>query len=194
MSELVLGVKQAGELQDAFRRDPRWTPELVKQLSEGDHLSHVADLLLGRALIQPIGASSSFPLTHPFVHNMTKKGWLLVKDVGFQPPLTSVSYDLVPFIDEGEVVITPGEFAWRASRKAGVNLGQMHAEWFLEHQDQILVGSREHNLIFPGTVWRRPSGGRGVPCISFHHHKWVLGFCWTAPDFNARGRLVRPRE
>jgi len=68
MSDLMLDVDQAGELKAAFRRGGYSNTE-IKQLSEGDILGKVRDVLLGRAEIKLIthtinlGAPPQLPVT-----------------------------------------------------------------------------------------------------------------------------------
>lgn len=53
MSDLMLDVDQASELKAAFRRGD-WTNREIKQLSEGDFLANVRQVLLRKATIVTI--------------------------------------------------------------------------------------------------------------------------------------------
>lgn len=197
MSNLILGVKQAGELQDAFRRDLRWTPELVKRLSQGDLLSQVVDVL--------IGISEIHRLTSRFAHDKTREGWTLVEDVGFEPQLTaSTVLEVVP-AHRLHVVRGPGFYTLENQHQTGWEyfrqtpptkpvLGQMHAEWLMKHVASMLQPIHDCDLLFPGTRWRDSKGDVCIPHLTRYSGAWELRFYSLGAQFGPRVYQPRLRE
>lgn len=177
MSELVLGVKQAGELQDAFRRDERWTHELIKEASAGNNLSRFLDTLLGLAVICPINPASED--TIPFVFDKRWEGWVLVEDVGFTPPLTPDSVlGLAPILDPQWSHIHGDSLIERSRALQNANLGQRHAEFLLKHPGKLdALGRGLHLLVFPGTIWSSAQNRRQyVCCLIRDYVTWNIRF------------------
>ena len=64
------------------------------------------------------------------------------------------------------------------AKKIGTNFGQRHAEFIIEHQNELPESFRGHRLGFPGTLW---TNGRSqwIPWIGYdkEKEKWQLYFC-----------------
>ncbi len=127
-----------------------------------------------------------------FKRDMAKeRGWSIESDVGFNPAIRSIiELGLANFLNDDEQSVSGEELARRA-KLLNANLGQKHAEWLLDHHEEIPEEWRGIYLVFPGTVWRRPDGIRYVPDLSWHGERWRLGFGWLDSSFRSGGRLLR---
>lgn len=127
-----------------------------------------------------------------FKRDMSKEGWTLLQDVS-EPEISVAFLELVPFLREGEQSII-GEVMTERSKELGANLGQRHAEYLLEHQEEIPQEWRSFYISFPGTIWRDPHGYRDIPCLRWSDGGWDLLFRWLGDRWRSDGRLVRPRK
>jgi len=125
---------------------------------------------------------------------MSKEGWTLLEDVEGPAEISAGNLELVPFLKEGERYIEGEELVRRARGELRANLGQRHAEYLLEHQEEIPEEFRKYYLAFPGTVWRDRDGVRYVACLYWRGRRWYPDFYWLARVFASRAGLVRPRE
>jgi len=147
-----------------------------------------------RAALLPDGKSGI--ATPTFKRDMRKEGWKLVEDVEGPDPETALANGLegVTFLKDGEQYVNGEELVRRARGELKANLGQRHAEYWLEHQEAIPEELRSCYLVFTGTIWRARNGDRRVPCLRWGGTRWGLYFSWLAYDFGSDDRLVRPRE
>ncbi len=129
-----------------------------------------------------------------FKRDMTKEaGWTLESDVGFNPAIRSIiELGLVNFLNDDEQSVSGDGLAKRA-KLLNANLGQKHAEWLLDHHEEIPEEWRGVVLVFPGTVWRRTDGHRPVPYLGWIGRRWRLDFHWLDIRLRSGARLVRPR-
>jgi hypothetical protein len=131
---------------------------------------------------------------HYFTYDRRKDGWELVEDVGFAPPFDISKMELVSFLKNGENYINGEEMVRRGRTELKVNLGQRHAEYLLEHQNEIPKEFRKFYPVFTGTIWRCPDGNRRVACLYWDGRQWVLSFRWLGDDWRSYARLPRLRE
>lgn len=129
-----------------------------------------------------------------FACDMTKKGWTLAEDTREPWPISNL--ELVPFLKEGDNRISGKEMVRRSREELNANLGQRHAEFLLEHREEIPKEFRDYFLCFSGTIWRDCSGRRCVPYLYWRISKqwWGLGFGWLVDGFSVHCRLLRPRR
>ena len=108
-------------------------------------------------------------------HDKTVDDWKLIKE-GTKPKKFP-KLELVEFLEKGESYINGEEIIKRAV-KLKADLNQYHAEYLLEHQDEIPEEWREFCIVFPATVWRHRGGRRYVPCLRWDGDRWYLSFDW----------------
>ena len=130
---------------------------------------------------------------HPFVNDRRKDGWELLEDVDFSP-IIAEKLEPITFLRAGENSISGREMVRRAREELRANLGQRHAEYLLEHQQDIPKEFREYYIVFTGTVWRPPGGRLLVACLRWRGEQWVLNFSWLEAAWSSVDRLARPRE
>ena len=147
-----------------------------------------------RAALLPDGKSGI--ATPTFKRDMRKEGWKLVEDVEGPDPETALANGLegVTFLKDGEQYVNGEELVRRARGELKANLGQRHAEYWLEHQEAIPEELRSCYLVFTGTIWRDRDGYRCVPGLAWGGLRWDLDFTWLGRGFRSYARLVRPRE
>ena len=129
-----------------------------------------------------------------FVRDMTKEGWTLLEDMREPWPISAGKLDLVPFLRDRESYTGGEEVVIRARGDLSANLGQCHAEYLLDHQDEIPEEFRKYVLVFTGTIWRDRGSGRGVPCLDWDGKRWCLRFRWLEGVFYSYSRLLRFRK
>jgi len=175
ISSLVKEVRERGGKDEDIHR-------LVTPVGEAT-LNRIADLIV----------NDGKPPIDPFKNDKRGEGWTLLQDVGFNP-IDPVNLELVSFLKAGEQRgIFGEELARRAREELQANLGQRHAEYFLEHQDRIPEEFRKYTLLFPGTIWRDLKGVKHIAMMNWTEtYGWslnilVLGYCEESYH-----RLVRP--
>jgi len=129
-----------------------------------------------------------------FSRDMSKEGWTLLEDEREPWPISIADMELVSFLEEGESYVSGEEMIRRSREELNANLGQRHAEFLLEHQEEIPKEFRECSLIFPRTIWRDRCDCRLVAYLRWCGKRWCLGFGWLGNDFYDSVRLLRPRE
>lgn len=127
-----------------------------------------------------------------FQFDKTKDGWTLLEDVPFDPyDRQLLTPRIIGFLKSGESYVNSDIMRQRA-KEASANLGQRHAEFYLNNQDLIPAECRgRYYLIFPGTVWQDRNGGRDVPFLYWNDDRWYLYFNWLGNDWSSRDHLVR---
>ncbi len=130
-----------------------------------------------------------------FSRDMAKEeNWTLLEDAREPWPISVANMELMPFLKEGENYVGGEEMVRRARKELNTNLGQRHAEFLLEHQNEIPEEFRQYVLVFTGTIWRDRDGDRGVPCLYWLSEQWYLDVDWLENGFSVDYRLPRPRE
>ena len=131
--------------------------------------------------------------TGTFIRDMRKEGWTLLENPTRR--LTSVSsFELVPFLRDGEDPIGGEEMLRCARVELDANYGQEDADFLLKHQVGIPQEFRSYYLVFPATVWRDSYGNRCVPVLGWYGKRWYLSFSWLEYGWYSSDRLVRPRK
>jgi len=153
-----------------------------------DHLDKLADPVWVNATKKFLRKEEAW--LADFSRDMTKEGWTLLGDAREPWPISTADLEPVPFLKEKE-----GEELVRRSREElHANLGQRHAEYLLENQDEIPEELRKFLLVFPCTIWRDRRGNRRVPYLFWGGGRWQLGFDWLGGAFVSVCRLLRPRK
>lgn len=129
-----------------------------------------------------------------FKYDKRKDGWELLEDVVGFNPISPTKLELVSFLKPGEISVGGEEMIRRAREELGANLGQRHAEYLLEHQQGIPQEFRKYCIVFTGTVWRYPDGGRSVADLYWDGLRWILHFVWLGHVWFSSDRLARLRE
>lgn len=99
------------------------------------------------------------------------------------------TYELVPFLKEGESWVSGDTMVARAN-KLGANLGEEDGTLILERQDEIPLEFRgKFCLIF--TAWRGPSYPQGVTYLDWGDVRWARFWVGLDSDWDESDRLVR---
>lgn len=98
------------------------------------------------------------------------------------------TYELVPFLKEGEESISGDEMLKRA-KELGAECGEEDGKYILEHCGEIPESVREYFLIF--SAWRGPGDPRYVACLYWHDSEWDQYWYWLDYRWGGRYRLVR---
>ena len=129
-----------------------------------------------------------------FSRDMSKEGWTLLEDTREPWPISIANMELVSFLKEGESCVGGEELMRRSREELRTNLGQRHAEFLSENQNEIPEEFRKYILVFTGTIWRDRHGYRRVAFLYWLGGPWVLGFSGLECDFGGCCRLLRSRE
>ncbi|OGZ32065.1 MAG: hypothetical protein A3H02_02745 [Candidatus Niyogibacteria bacterium RIFCSPLOWO2_12_FULL_41_13] len=119
-------------------------------------------------------------------------GCNLVEGVGFRH-IKITELEVVSFLRPGEEFISGEEMVVRA-KELGANLSRRHAEYLLEHHDEIPKEFQKYYLVFTGTILSDHSGHRLVPYLYWDGKRWFLSFYWLGHDLYSNYRLVRLRD
>jgi len=148
-------------------------------------LNKIADLIV----------NDGKPPIDPFKNDKREDGWILLQDAGFSP-IDPADLELVLYLRPDERYVFGEELVRRAREDLSANLGQRHAEYFLEHQESIRFDFRPYTLVFTGTIWRNLIGEKHVVYLYWHKGelKWVLDFARLGDAWGREYdyRLVRP--
>lgn len=130
-----------------------------------------------------------------FVHDMArKKRWTLLEDTRDPWPISIGNLELVSFFMDDDGRTIGGEKVVARAVGLNANLGQRHAEYMLEYQNEIPESFRNYVLVFPGTKWRDRQHIRAVPCLKWRGERWHLEFHRLDAYFFSSDQLLRSRE
>jgi hypothetical protein len=124
----------------------------------------------------PSGTATAGKISGAFKNDKAAIGWTLIEDVTEPSSVALDTIELQFIIEEG-----------------GPDLGQRHAEFLLDHPDQISEEFQRLSLIFLGTVWRGPEGNHHVPCLSYYQGAWEITFGILEGGVEARDQMVVPK-
>jgi len=178
MSDLMLDVDQAGELKAAFRRG-NWTNAEIKRLSEGNALTEVRDVILGRAEIKAVEHLIDCD-ADPYI----PEGWKVEEHrkggmVKFNP--TRIEFFLSKQQRKGKVIVG-NELRKELADKPVLNANVL--DWLLKHPHLIPEEwKRDENgntryIFFWGTIYRDPDGDLGVRDLYWRDDRWCWGCSW----------------
>ena len=196
----------------------------VTKIEEGDFLPVNLVIWITNVTIldpQPIKARMRFlqEKINQSMKNLLASGlgkqadMVLVDDVGFVPPITSMNQ--VEFVPLNQVKFVPPSKMedyndFDPGKVLGqiycgeplVKLGQRHAEWMEQHQSEIPAEFQKHLLFFPGTNWKNSGGARFlVPCLRWIYSdvddnlvpqdgKWQIHSCSTDDLYDYRDKKI----
>ncbi len=119
-------------------------------------------------------------------------GWELVRDVTEPESVSADSIEMAPFAEGIEDLI--GEPMVELIMGTPDLLGQRHAEYLLDHQEQIPEEFQRYSLVFPGTIWRSQDQNHQVPCLTCRQGVWDLIFGILEGGFDSRDRIAQVRD
>lgn len=120
-----------------------------------------------------------------------KKEWKLLEDIPFSgEDLTPM---IVRFLSRNGDHISRDKVRQR-TKKLGINLGQRHTEWLLEHQNFIPEEWKEYCLLFLGTIWQDHLGCCFVPSLDWDGESWCMYFRRLDGQWVSDFRLVSSQE
>ncbi len=119
------------------------------------------------------------------------QGWKLIENM--ESLVGTLTLGLGEFLESGESWVG-GEVMRERAKKHNWLLGEIHARALLEQQDKIPAEWRKFFLVFPGTLWRQPGVGLGVPCLGWSGDRWCLRWDGLEDVWNSYDRFVRLRE
>lgn len=99
------------------------------------------------------------------------------------------TYELVPYLKEGESSVTGDTMVERA-QEFNANLGEEDGRFILKHQTEIPEEFRgKFYLVF--TAWRIPSNPQSVACLYWVGYRWCQFWDGLEVDWDEGDRLVR---
>ncbi len=126
-------------------------------------------------------------------HDKSAEGWKLLEDVTEPARVSRETIEAGPFprVDEGLLL---GDEMVALVQEIESKLGQRHAEYLLEHQEQIPEEFQRYSLVFPGTVWLGRDENHHVPCLVWTRRgEWELQFGILEAGVDSNDYLVRAR-
>ncbi len=160
-------------------QDPYGLEQALRNLLTGDN--------------SPAGLLSSSEIDGDFKNDKATIGWTLVQDVTEPASISSDTIELQSIIEEGGPDLLGEEMVEYVEKISSPKLGQRHAEYLLDHLDQIPEAFQRLSLIFLGTVWRGPEGNHHVPCLNFYQGEWEITFGILEGGVEPRDQMVVPR-
>lgn len=188
-AQIVKGLNAS--LKRLEKKDPTRFEELVAKLARLD--DEYATESTPQAQPAPVKSAdaTTLPSSH-FKYDKAKDNWKLKEDVQFAPPdTTNFSLTGVAFLRDGESYTGGEEMVRRDRSEFKCNLGQAAAEWLLENPHLIPIDLRGKALVFTGTIWQCPGGGRRVVYLYWRDVRWILHFRWLDSDWDGRSVLAR---
>ncbi len=141
----------------------------------------------------PTGTAAVQEISGAFKNDKAALGWTLVEDVTEPTTVSSDTIELQAIIEEGGPDLLGEEMVEYVEKITTPKLGQRHAEFLLDHPDQIPEEYQRLSLIFLGTVWRGPEGNHHVPCLSFYQGEWEITFGILEGGVETRDQMVVPK-
>ena len=149
-------------------------------------------LLSGAADAPPVELETVALSEVPLKNDKSGDGWKMIEDVTEPDGITGETIELVTVLEDGGEDLI-GEDMVAHVKEIEAKLGQRHAEYLLDHQEQLPEEFRRFSLIFPGTVWLGREGNHHVPCIAWSQGQWELTFGILEGGVDSRDRLARAR-
>jgi hypothetical protein len=141
----------------------------------------------------PSGTAPAGKISGAFKNDKAAIGWTLIEDVTEPSSVALDTIELQFIIEEGGPDLLGEEMVEYVEKISTPKLGQRHAEFLLDHPDQISEEFQRLSLIFLGTVWRGPEGNHHVPCLSYYQGAWEITFGILEGGVEARDQMVVPK-
>jgi hypothetical protein len=181
--DVVLGVRQACELEDAFRlnryRTRGWTNEKIRRLCESGLLLKVLDVIDGFAEIRLTDFTIDSD-ADPFI----LRGFKLEKHIKggifkFDPAKTLL------YLSEKQKsgVVDGNDFRRELADKPVLNANV--SEYLVAHQELIPKEWMGKLIFFFGTVYRDADGNPYVYFLHWFSRQWERNLCCLNRDFNS---------
>jgi len=179
-NDFAMGVGQAHELEMAMNRVGGWDATLVKQLSTGDNLAWVRNVLKGtweaKEVNHPIDLDAD-----PFIPD----GWQVVeheKGGRFEWNPVNISLYLADGQKDGKSMKRD---ALRQALKVQKVLNANVLDFLLKHPELIPEEWKGKFVFFWGTIYRSSVGDLYVRCLCWGGVGWHWGVDWLGDDWSA---------
>jgi hypothetical protein len=177
-SELSLSLGQAHKLELAMRRVGGWTPELVEQLSTGNKLAEVRDILLGKREIREAEYVVDCD-AQPFV----PEGWEMEEykkggQVKWAPGIIELYLSKK---QTGGKCVVGNELRKELADKPVLNANVL--DFILAHLELIPEEWKGKYIYFWGTVYRSPDGSLYVRFLYWSGGRWNWDCYWLGNDW-----------
>ena len=168
----------------------RVVADLLEKLGDQDSVQWLA---AAKRFLHKVNPWPADLIPSAFVRDMTKKGWKLEEDVSEPATISIADLELVPIIKVGDDI--NGEGVRERAKKLGAMFGQRHAEYLLEHPEEIPKKFRGYCPTFPGTVWQR-GVVRCIPYLGWDNNdgQWSLYFGSLLIGWGSGTCLLRLRK
>lgn len=148
----------------------------------------LSTLFAGGAAAAPVASGVSGELKN----DQTKEGWRLVEDVTEPSEISGDAIQTRTLTEEGGVDLFGDEVVEKVQAIES-RLGQRHAEFFIEHPDQIPEEYQKFMLVFPGTIWFGTDNNHQVPCLTYRQGEWTMIFGILEGGLEDRDLIVQPK-
>ncbi len=125
-------------------------------------------------------------------NDQTTEGWRLVEDVTEPTEISGDAIQTRTLTEEGGVDLFGDEVVEKVQAIES-RLGQRHAEFFLDHPEQIPEDYQKYMLVFPGTIWFGTDSNHQVPCLTYRQGAWELIFGILEGGLEDRDLIVQPK-
>ncbi|MBI5421279.1 MAG: hypothetical protein HZA35_03130 [Parcubacteria group bacterium] len=173
---LMLDVGQANELKLAFRRG-NWTNKEIKVLLEGDMLTRVREVILGRSEIKPIEHFVDFN-----ADPMIPDGWSVVEHkrgglMKWDPSKVKLH---LSENQQGSGHIEGNELRKELESQSIYNANLL--DFYLAHPELIPEEWKGKVVCFWGTIYRNSGGRSCVRFLSSDGGQWHWSYGWLGND------------
>ena len=148
----------------------------------------LSTLFAGEAAAAPVSSGVSGELKN----DQSTEGWRLVEDVTEPTEISGDAIQTRTLTEEGGVDLFGDEVVEKVQAIES-RLGQRHAEFFLDHPEQISEDYQKYMLVFPGTIWFGTDSNHQVPCLTYRQGKWELIFGILEGGLEDRDLIVQPK-
>jgi hypothetical protein len=125
-------------------------------------------------------------------NDQSAEGWRLVEDVTEPAEISGEVIQVRTLTEDGGVDLF-GEEVVEKVQAIESRLGQRHAEFFLDHPEQIPEEYQKYMLVFPGTIWFGTDNNHQVPCLTYRQSEWELIFGILEGGLEDRDLIVQPK-
>jgi len=196
-NELMLDVGQANEIKLALRREGGWTNEEIKALCERRGLlSHVREVLLGRAEIKPVEHVIDLDADPYVPNNWSVEEHIKGGQMKWDP--TRVRFHLSNGQKKNGNVIEGNKLRKEIAKLSGYNANLL--DFLLKKENQHLIpeewkqdekGNTRY-IYFWGTIYRDSDGDLCVRYLCWFGTRWDWSCYWLGDDWYDNGPALVP--
>ena len=139
-----------------------------------------------------VAVPASNGISRDLKNDQSAEGWRLVEDVTEPAEISAELIQVRTLTEDGGVDLF-GEEVVEKVQAIESRLGQRHAEFFLEHPEQIPEDYQKCMLVFPGTIWFGTDNNHQVPCLTYRQGGWGLIFGILEGGLEDRDLIVQPK-